>query len=60
LVFEGKAELHLEGQLVLLEKGRCLSGVERITAQLQGYKVIETFTAIEANSPPAEVHGRDE
>ena len=24
------------------------------------YKVIETFTAVEATSPPAEVHGRDE
>jgi hypothetical protein len=60
LVFEGKAKLHLEGQLVLLEKGRGLGGVERVTAQLQGYKVIKTFTAVEATSPPAEVHGRDE
>jgi hypothetical protein len=24
------------------------------------YKVTETFTAVEATSPPAEVHGRDE
>ena len=38
LVFEGKAELHIEGQLVLLEKGRFLGGAERVTAQLQGYR----------------------
>jgi hypothetical protein len=24
------------------------------------YKIIETFTAVEATSPPAEVHGRDD
>jgi hypothetical protein len=24
------------------------------------YKIIETFTAVEATSPPAEAHGRDD
>jgi quercetin dioxygenase-like cupin family protein len=57
LVFEGKAELHLEGQLVLLEKADAwvVSKGSR-----HSYKVIKTFTAVEATSPPAEVHGRDE
>jgi quercetin dioxygenase-like cupin family protein len=56
-VIEGKAELHIEGQLVLLEKGD--SWVVPKGAR-HNYKVIETFTAVEATSPPAEVHGRDE
>jgi quercetin dioxygenase-like cupin family protein len=56
-VIEGKAELHIEGQLVLLEKGD--SWVVPKGAR-HSYKVIETFTAVEATSPPAEVHGRDE
>jgi len=56
-VIEGKAELHIEGQLVLLEKGD--SWVVPKGAR-HSYNVIETFTAVEATSPPAEVHGRDE
>jgi len=56
-VIEGKAELHIEGQLMLLEKGD--SWVVPKGAR-HSYKVIETFTAVEATSPPAEVHGRDE
>jgi quercetin dioxygenase-like cupin family protein len=55
-VIEGKAELHIEGQLVLLEKGD--SWVVPKGAS-HSYKVIETFTAVEATSPSAEVHGRD-
>jgi quercetin dioxygenase-like cupin family protein len=55
-VIEGKAELHIEDQLVLLEKGD--SWVVPKGAS-HAYKVIETFTAVEATSPPAEVHGRD-
>jgi quercetin dioxygenase-like cupin family protein len=57
LVLEGKAELHIEGQLVLLEKG--VSWVVPKGSR-HTYKIIETFTAVEATSPPAEVHGRDE
>jgi quercetin dioxygenase-like cupin family protein len=56
-VIEGKAELQLEDQLVLLEKGD--SWVVPKGAK-HAYKVVETFTAVEATSPPAEVHGRDE
>jgi quercetin dioxygenase-like cupin family protein len=56
-VIEGKAELHIEDQLVLLEKGD--SWVVPRGAN-HTYKVIETFTAVEATSPPAEVPGQDE
>ena len=57
LVLEGKAELHIEGQLVLLEKGDSWVVPK---GSRHTYKVSETFTAVEATSPPAEVHGRDE
>jgi quercetin dioxygenase-like cupin family protein len=56
-VIEGKAELHLEGQMVLLEKGD--SWVVPKGAR-HSYRILETFTAVEATSPPAEVHSRDE
>ena len=56
-VIEGKAELHLGGQLILLEKGDSWvvpKGVQHT------YKIIENFTAIEATSPVAQAHARDE
>ena len=56
-VVKGKAELHLEGQKVLLEKGD--SWVVPKGAS-HTYEIKEAFTAVEATSPPAEVHGRDE
>ena len=56
-VIEGKAELYIEGQRVLLEPGD--SWVVPKTAKHR-YKVLEPFTAIEVTSPPAEVHARDE
>jgi quercetin dioxygenase-like cupin family protein len=56
-VIKGRAELHLEGQLVLLEKGD--SWVVPQGAS-HTYKILETFTAVEATSPPAHAHGRDE
>ena len=56
-VVSGKAELHLEGQKVLLEKGD--SWVVPKGAS-HTYEIKESFTAVEATSPPAEVHGRDE
>jgi quercetin dioxygenase-like cupin family protein len=56
-VIAGKAELHLEGQMVLLEPGN--SWVVPKGA-MHSYKILESFTAIEATSPPAQVHGRDE
>ena len=56
-VVKGKAELHLEGQKVLLEPGD--SWVVPKGAS-HTYEIKEAFTAVEATSPPAEVHGRDE
>ncbi len=56
-VVEGKAELHLEDQMVLLEKGD--SWVVPKGAK-HTYNILETFTAVEATSPPAHAHGRDE
>ena len=55
-VIKGKAELHLEGQMVLLEKGD--SWVVPKDA-MHTYKIIETFSAVEATYPPAHVGGRD-
>lgn len=56
-VIKGKAELHLEGQILKLEKGD--SWVVPKGAK-HTYKILETFTAVEATSPPAHAHGRDE
>jgi len=56
-VIAGKAELHLEGQMVLLAKGD--SWVVAKGAR-HSYRILEPFTAVEATSPPAQVHGRDE
>lgn len=56
-VISGKAELELEGQTVTLEAGD--SWVVPKDAE-HTYKILETFTAIEATSPPAHAHGRDE
>ena len=56
-VIDGRAELHLEGQTVTLEPGDSWlvpSGAEH------SYVIREAFTAVEATSPPAQVHGRDE
>lgn len=55
-VLEGRAELHLEGQQVLLEPGD--SWVVPQGAS-HSYKILEPFTAIEATHPPASAHGRD-
>ena len=56
-VISGKAELHVEGQMVVLEAGDSWlvpEGAEHT------YTILEPFEAVEATSPPAEVHGRDE
>lgn len=55
-VISGKAELQTEGQTIRLEKGD--SWVVPKGAS-HTYKILETFTAIEATSPPAHAHGRD-
>jgi quercetin dioxygenase-like cupin family protein len=55
-VISGRAELHIEGQVIKLEPGDSWAvpkGAEHT------YKILETFTAVEATSPPAQVHGRD-
>jgi quercetin dioxygenase-like cupin family protein len=56
-VVEGKAELYIEGQRILLEPGD--SWVVPKGAKHR-YKILETFTAIEVTSPPAVAHARDE
>ena len=56
-VIKGRAELHLEGQMILLEPGD--SWVVPKDAS-HTYKILESFTAVEATSPPAQVHSRDE
>ncbi|BAY22060.1 cupin 2 domain-containing protein [Calothrix sp. NIES-2100] len=56
-VINGRAELHIEGQTILLEPGD--SWVVPKGAN-HTYKILESFTAVEATSPPAQVHGRDE
>lgn len=55
-VIDGRAELVIEGQVVLLEPGDCWV-VPRGTSH--SYRILEPFTAVEATSPPAEIHGRD-
>lgn len=54
-VIQGRAELHIEGQMVLLEPGN--SWVVPKGAS-HTYKILESFTAVEATTPPAQVHGR--
>jgi quercetin dioxygenase-like cupin family protein len=56
-VIKGCAELHLEGQVVLLEPGDSWLVPKGAT---HTYNILETFTAVEATSPPAEVGARDE
>ena len=54
-VIKGKAELHLEGQMVLLNPGD--SWVVPKGAS-HHYKILEEFSAVETTSPPAELHDR--
>lgn len=56
-VIAGRAELECEGQTVRLEPGD--SWVVPRDAD-HTYRILEPFTAVEATSPPAHVHGRDE
>lgn len=56
-VIAGRAELHVESQMVLLEAGD--SWVVPKGAR-HAYRILEPFTAVEATSPPAQVRGRDE
>ena len=56
-VVSGRAELLVEGQVIKLEPGDSWlvpEGAEHT------YRILDTFTAVEATAPPAQVHGRDE
>ncbi len=56
-VVSGRAELEMEGQTVMLEPGD--SWIVPKDSRHR-YTILESFTAVEATCPPAEVHGRDE
>lgn len=56
-VMSGRAELNLEGQTLVLEPGD--SWLVPAGAR-HSYRILERFTAVEATSPPAHAHGRDE
>jgi len=56
-VIKGRAELHIEWQMVLLEPG---DSCVLLPGSSHTYKILESFTAIEATRPPAHAHGRDE
>ena len=56
-VIKGKAELHLEGQIVTLEPGDSWIVPQGAS---HTYQITESFTAVEATSPPARVDERDE
>jgi quercetin dioxygenase-like cupin family protein len=56
-VIAGRAELILEGQSIKLEVGDSWL----VPAQAEhSYRILETFTAVEATAPPAQIHARDE
>ena len=56
-VIEGRAELHLAGQVVRLEPGDSWLVPKGAP---HTYHILEALTAVEATSPPAQVHGRDD
>lgn len=55
-VIKGRAELHIEGQVILLNPGDSWL-VPR--GAKHTYRILKTFSAVEATSPPADVHERD-
>ena len=56
-VVSGRAKLHLEGQVVLLEPGDAWVVPEGAN---HTYEILEAFTAVEATAPPARNDDRDE
>ena len=56
-VLKGRAELHSEGQKVLLEPGNSWVVPEGARHR---YKILEPFTAVEVTHPPARVDDREE
>lgn len=55
-VLDGRAELHLDGQMLTLEPGD--SWVVPKDAP-HTYRILESFKALEVTSPPARFHNRD-
>lgn len=55
-VIAGRAELDLEGQTVVLEPGDSWAVPAGAS---HTYRILESFTAVEATSPPFQVHGRE-
>ncbi len=56
-VLKGRAELHIGDQVAILEPGDSWIVNRGVT---HTYRILETFSALEATSPPAQAHGRDE
>jgi quercetin dioxygenase-like cupin family protein len=56
-VIEGRARLEIEGQSLLLETGDSWVVPK---GSRHSYEILEPFTAVEATTPPSQVHGRDE
>lgn len=56
-VIDGRAELTIEGQTIVLERGN--SWLVPKGARHQ-YRIHERFQAVEATSPPAHLHGRSQ
>jgi quercetin dioxygenase-like cupin family protein len=56
-VLEGRAELEIEGQTVILKAG---DSYVVPAGAIHRYRVLETFSTVEATSPPAFAHARDE
>lgn len=56
-VLSGRAELEIEDQMIKLKPGDSWVVPKGATHR---YTILEEFTAVEATSPPAQVHGRDE
>lgn len=54
---QGRAELDIEGQSVLLNAGDSWVVPK---GSRHSFVILEPFTAVEATTPPAQVHGRDE
>jgi quercetin dioxygenase-like cupin family protein len=56
-VIAGRAELYTEGQMILLEPGDSWLVPK---GAMHSYRILEPFEAVEATSPPAQVHARDD
>jgi quercetin dioxygenase-like cupin family protein len=56
-VIKGRAELRIEGQTLTLNAGDSWTVPKD---EQHSYKILEAFTAVEATSPPAQVHDREE